>query len=319
MTTSGTDTWTQNRNQLIYRAGRQVGAWGSAEVPSQVEVEEWATALNAIVKEWQARGIHLWSEVEGILFPVPGQILYSIGTGTADRISNAAYTTQTGLSADAATGATSISVSSITGFANGNSVGVYLDSGSYFWATVSGVPSGTTVVLASGLPGPASTANPVFCYSAALGRPLRVLAVRRYQSSNQLDTPINLIARLDYRDLPNKTNEAMINQVFYDPQLVKGKMWVWQAPVDASFLVKFTGMRQLEDFNNQVNTPDFPQEWMNTLTWNLAKEMGPEYGCPEPRYSRIVTRATETLDTTSGWDREPESIFCGVDFDQSAR
>lgn len=318
-TTSGTATYQPNRNQIILRAGRQVGAWASGETPSAQEVQDWSDALNAIVKAWDATGLHLWTENEGVLFPTPGQNRYQLGPTSTDKACNAVGMQQTSLSTAGAAGSTSLSVSSIAGFANGQAIGVYLDSGSYFWTTVNGTPSGSTIVIASGLPSQASASNPVYTYTSAMLRPLRVLAVRRYNSASQIDTPINLISRLDFEDLPNKLNTGLVNQCFYDPQLGNGVFWLWQAPTDASYVVKFTFMRELQDFNTASDMPDFPKEWTNALVWNLANEMTTEYGTPDPRASRIKDMAGYWLDVASGFDREPESIFVGVNHDTSSR
>lgn len=317
MTTSGTTTWTQTRNQIILRAGRQVGAWAAGETPNAQEVQDWATALNAMVKAWEASGLHLWAETEGILFPQPGQISYLLGPNSTDHA--ASTWTQTSVAVNAATGATAIQVSSISGISNGQNIGVYLSSGAYFWTTVNGAPSGVTVTLASALPSPAAAQAPVFTYTTKIARPLRIITTRRFDPVALQEVPLWMMARLDYRDLPNKYTTGIINATFYDPQLNDGVIWVWTNPQNAYYVVKFTWMRQLQDFDTANNTPDFPQEWFNALTWNLAREMMTEYGCPEQRGNRIERMAAQYLDLAMGFDKEPESIYAGVNFDQSTR
>lgn len=317
MTTSGTTTFNPTRNQIILRAGRQCGAWASGETPSAQEVQDWSDALNAMVKEWEGSGLHLWAETEGILWPQTGQIQYTLGPDSTDH-ATASFTSTT-LSTAAVAGATSLQVASISGISTGQNIGVYLDSGSMFWTTVNGAPSGSTVNIVGALPSSAAASNPLFTYTTKLDRPLRILTTRRFDIFAQLETPLWSMARLDYRDLPNKYTTGIINATFYDPQLNDGVFWLWTDPSSAYYAVKFTWMRQLQDFNGANDTADLPQYWINCLTWNLAKEMGPEYGTPEPRYGRIVARAAETLDTAMGFDRENESIFAGVNFEQSTR
>ena len=60
--------------------------------------------------------------------------------------------TDTTLTAAASAGATTITVASITGFADGESIGVKLDSGKQHKTTVSGSPSGSTITLADAIP-----------------------------------------------------------------------------------------------------------------------------------------------------------------------
>ncbi len=69
---------------------------------------------------------------------------------------------KTTLTADAASGATSLTVASIAGFANGNQISIEQDNGVYKTTTISGAPSGTTIVLAAGLTFKASANHPVY-------------------------------------------------------------------------------------------------------------------------------------------------------------
>jgi hypothetical protein len=78
-------------------------------------------------------------------------------------------------------------------------------------------------------------------------------------------------------------------------------------------------MEPIFNFNTAADQPDFPVEWFNCLVWNLAKEIMLEYDVPVQRAQMIQIRAKETFDLVSGFDREPESYFFGVNFDQSTR
>ncbi len=321
MTTSGTSTFNLTRDQIIKSALRKVGAIESSETPSASMVSDCAEALNMMVKEWDTLGIHLWTEAEGALFLQPGQYQYSLGTGSTDHgtQTNPPNYTQTSLDAAAVAGATSITVDSIANILNGDNIGVVLDSGDIFWTTVSGSPSGVTVNLASGLTSAAASGNNVYDYTTAILRPLRIAAARRMLISSGIETPMVRMSRLDYRDLPNKANTGIPTQFFYDPlggAINYGIIYIWPAPVDATNLVKFTWYRQIQDFNAAGNTPDFPQEWLNALVWNLAVEMAPEFDLTPTRFAVLKTQAKEKLDMVTGWDREPESIYFGVSYDQ---
>lgn len=317
MTTSGSTDFNPSRNQIILRAGRQCGAWAAGETPSAQEVQDWSDALNALVKEWEGQGLHLWAETEGILWPQQNQIKYLLGPDSTDHA--ASTWNETTLSLNAVTGATALTVASAAGISNLDNIGVYLSSGAMFWTTVNGAPAGNVVNLSSALPSPAAASNPVVSYTKKIERPLRILTSRRYDQFSRIETPLWNMARLDFRDLPNKYTTGIINATFYDPQLSDGVFWVWTNPTNSYYAVKFTWMRQLQDFDTANDTADFPQYWLNALTWNLAQQMAVEYGCPEPRFSRIQQMAAQSLDTAMGFDREPESIYMGVNFEQSTR
>jgi hypothetical protein len=71
----------------------------------------------------------------------------------------------TALTANAAIGATVLTVESVAGFTNGDSMGVMLNNGEVFRTTVSGAPSGASITMAAGLPFPAASGNDVIDYA----------------------------------------------------------------------------------------------------------------------------------------------------------
>lgn len=312
MTTSGTYNYTQNRGQIIRRAARLVGAIAAGETPSASINQDFSDALNAMTKRWQATGLHLWTEQEGILFLQPNQAMYTLGAPTADHATQT-YA-QTTLTTAANSGASTIVVNSATGIASGYNVGVVLGSGSMFWTTVSGAPSETTVTLASPLTGAANGSAVVVAYQTDIQRPLRVINARRYNFASALDIPMNpALSRQDYRELPNKLATGTPTQFFYDPQIPAGNIYIWPLEVTVVDAIKFTWMRQLQNFDTDANTPDFPQEWIDTLVFNLAFTMAPEFGIPMEQYNMIKEQAALYLDLASGFDREPESYYFQVD------
>jgi hypothetical protein len=203
-----------------------------------------------------------------------------------------------------------------------------LSTNTLFWTTVNGAPSGGAVTLASALPSAVAAGSIVVDYAPAskLSRPLRVLDGRRFDLQSLLETPLIRSARLDYRDLPNKQNQGVITEFFYDAQVGnsgswygKAFMWVWPAPQDSLSAIKFTHLRPIGSFSNASDIPDFPQEWVNPLTWLTAKEVAPEYNVPDRLFAKIEKRANDAFANVQGWDREDESVFFGVNFEQSSR
>lgn len=69
--------------------------------------------------------------------------------------------TETTLTAAEAGGSTVMDVASIVGFANGDHIGIQLDSGSMHMTTVSGAPAGGQITLAAGLPSAAAIGKAV--------------------------------------------------------------------------------------------------------------------------------------------------------------
>jgi hypothetical protein len=314
MASSGTYTYTQNRDQIIRRAGRLTGAFRAGETPGSQVVSDFADALNAMVKRWVASGIHLWTTQEATLFLQPNQRQYLLSS-TGDNATQSYSTTRT--TAAASAGATSLTVASIAGIVSGQFVGAVLAGGSIQWTLVNGAPSGSSVPLTAALTDIVPSGASVYTYTNKIVRPLRVVSARKYNFASGLESPmLPMMARLDYQALPNKANTGSPNQAFYDPQLGAGLLNVWPTPVGVGDAINFTWYRPIQDFNVAGDTPDFPQEWTDTLVFNLASLMGPEFDTPAERMQMIDARAVKFLDEVSGWDREPESMFLGVNMDQ---
>lgn len=317
-TTSGTATFNYGRDQIIKAALRKIGAIQAGETPDAQTIQDGSDALNIMVKAWDATGIHIWTEEEGILFFQPGQNQYVLGAGTADHAAWTTYTYTTALAA-AAQGAGSITVSSISGIATGNNIAVGLDNGNLQWTTVNGAPSGSTVTLAATLTDSVSVGNPVYVYTTDVTRPLRIVSGRRFNFPSAIDTPMIPLSRLDYRALPNKTDTGTITQFFYDPRggaNTQGVVYVWPTPTVSTDGFKFTWYRPMQDFNTAGNIPDLPNEWLDAIIWSLAVRLAPEYDCPPQRYMMLKNAADEAVATAQGWDREVESVYFGVNFDQ---
>jgi len=318
MAVSGTAAFNYNLDQIVRSALRKIGAIAAGETPSPQMFQDAKDQLNILIKAWDATGLHIWTEEEAILFTQPSQVSYTLGGNTPDSCAATSFT-QTSLTANASAGATTISVLSATGFAANYYVGIPLSTGYIFWTQESGAPSGTTINLTTPLTSAATAGSYVYVYQSQIIRPLRVLGGRRYYIPSSIDTPLIALSRIDYRNLPNKTTPGTITQYFYDPRggaATQGVFYVWPAPTDANSAVKFTYMRPIDDFVTSANTPDLPNEWLDAIVWNLALKLALEYDTPPQRYEMLKEQAVSSLDLVMGWDREPESIYFGVNFDQ---
>lgn len=310
MSTSGTTTFSRNRDQLIASALRKVGAFEAGETPDSDSVSDASNALNSMIKHWQGSGVQIWTTQEAILFPVASQSRYVIGSGTTDRVLGPYV--QTALSSDAASGASTIVVDAVVGIATTYTIGVMLDDETIQWTTVNGAPSGSTVTLTATLTGDASEGNSVFAAaSSTLTRPLKIISARSYNLASGIDTPIDEMDRVEYQEMPNKASEGSINGYYYDRRggaNQTGLLYLWQTPADASEAVKMTVARPIEDFTVAGDDADLPQEWIRTIEWGLADEIADEYDVPEPKRTRIERRAAQYLAEANWWERELLSI-----------
>jgi hypothetical protein len=311
MATSGSVDYTRTRDNIINDAYRLCGAVALGETPSSEESAAGVAALQAMVKAWQADGTNLWKIEDCVLFLTKGTERYSLGA-SGDRAALSSDTVVTKVNGDHSSSDTTILVDSVTGMAASDAIGIVLDDGSIHWTTISSISS-LTITIASGIASAAADNNIVFTYTTLLARPLRILDARRRvwtDPTAPVDVPFSdMLSREEYFDLPNKMSEGKPVQGFYDPQLSKGDFYLWNAPDSAAETVNFTGAMPIEDFDAAGNDPDFPQEWIEAVTWNLAVRLAPAVGTPIQERGWLKNEAAEKKYLLSIWDSEPASVF----------
>src|SRR3972149_1825831 len=304
MATSGTYVFGRNRDQIIKAALIKVGAIEAGETPSSDDVTDAAVSLNAMVKHWQGTGINIWTVGEATLFLQLDQTQYSLGSSSTDHASETVI--QTELTADALSSATTITVDSITGISASDNVAVQVDDGTLHWTTVNGAPSGSTVTLTTGIDDTASDGALVFVYTTKLIRPLKILSARRHNYTSAIDTPLDEMDRIEYREQPNKTSEGTPTSFFYDRRggaNALGRIHVWPEPDNVEDAVKFTFARPIQDFNAAGDDPDLPQEWIDCLIYNLALRLADDYDVPDNKFVRIEKMAARLLSEMT-WNEE---------------
>lgn len=317
--TSGVTQYSQVATEIITSAFQIMGTINEDETPTAGQFKTGMRALNAMVKEWETSGIHIWTEREAILFLQQAQVRYLLGNNSTDHCADAYSYNLTTLQFAAAAAATSVTVVSATGMVVGDKFGVVLDSGAAFWSTVKTI-AGQVITLNAALTSSASDGNFVFDYTTDIVRPLRVPASRRLQYQGLIETPMGfapgqMLSRQEYMDLTNKNSPGTVTSAYYNPARIQGEFFVWPQPTNATNGVRFTYYRPIESFTSVDDEPDLPDEWTNCLDWNLAKELMPIYSVPAERFDRITAVAKEKLEMVQGWDREPQSIYFGRGYD----
>lgn len=313
MATSGSSDFSVNRDEIIKAAYRKLGVIRATQTPNAQLITDGAQALNAMVKHWQGKGIHVWTVSEATLFPQANQQQYALSNAAASDHATGSYVS-TAIATAAASGASSISVSSITGISNGDYIGIVVDDGTVHWTTVNGAPSGTTITLTAVLDDSAAVDNKVYAYTSKIVRPLKIVDARWEDADAGTESPvISMISRLDYQRLPNKTQDGSVVSAFYDPQLTTGQLYLWHVPDPFEGFVNFTYYRPIQDFDAAGDNPDLPIEWCQALIFNLAVVLAPEFDVPTQKLAVIATMAATFLDDMEDWDREDGSVEFGVE------
>jgi hypothetical protein len=140
-----------------------------------------------------------------------------------------------------------------------------------------------------------------------------VTGIRRRTSN--IDTPLTEIAREDYFDLPTKTATGTPVNWYQDRQRATVTLYVWptaSTATAASTTLRYTYQRIIEDCDSLNNDPDVPQEWLETLAYNLADRLASRYGVTGDLRQDIKLTASQLLKQLIAQDDEPSSVFLGV-------
>ena len=147
-------------------------------------------------------------------------------------------------------------------------------------------------------------------------KPLKVLQAWNHDSTSNVDIPMRLLTRQEYNMLGNKTSSGNPIQFYYEPKLDYGVLHVFPVPGSteaANNTVYITYQRTFEDFLIAGNTPDFPQEWLETLKYGLAVRLASEYGI-DAESRRLLTQEYMTIKNAAlSFGSEEGSMFLGID------
>jgi len=68
-----------NRDALITRALKKIGALSASQVPTANELSDAAEDMNLMLKSWQTDGMQLWTVTQETVTPVAGREVYTMG------------------------------------------------------------------------------------------------------------------------------------------------------------------------------------------------------------------------------------------------
>lgn len=305
MAVSGTNTFSQTRNQIINRAASILGVKTRGRNLTAEEVNDASVILNMMTKSWKSKGQYLWKTAEGTLFPVVGQASYRLDGSTANATESFNQTTTT---ANASSGASSIDVTASTGFVIGYNIGIAQSDNTIHWTTIASI-STLTIGLDDNLTADVASGSKVYVYQTKINRPEKINQCRLRYDDDLTDIPIAQLSRDTYFNYANKFSKGKANSYFYDKQLAYGDIYIYPTPDDATDTIKFTFEKQFFDFSSVIDDPDFPVEWLLPICTNLAYWMHYDYGISSDKSERIKRDAEQLLIDSEGYDREGTSIY----------
>lgn len=317
MPSSGVKTQTLNLSDIITQAYRECGIIAIVETPAAEQMAHAKLKINLLLSEWSKPGYRMWTIDEGILFLQKSQRRYRMGPSATDHYTDAYDYASTTLSAAAAAAATALTVTSITGIANADALGIELDTGLFQWTTVNGAPSGSTVTAAAGLTSAASAGNRVVAYTSRHLRPLEMSSLRAFNYADETEVRRDLVSHIDFMEQPSKEQESSpFVQARYQATIPQSIFEFWLTPADVEYAARYTYKRPIYDFTQNADEMDFPIEWGNALIFNLAADLIPSGNVPQARAAAIMTLAAQKLAIASGTDREMSSMFIQPDMEE---
>jgi len=158
---------------------------------------------------------------------------------------------------------------------------------------------------------------------AITDKPLKAIQgfYRNLQNSPPIDVPVMLISKQEYNILGSKKSTGVANTLFYDPRKLNGVLYVYLTPntySQTNLQLHLIAQMPLDDLNSALEVPDFPNEWMNCLVWNLADQLSMEYGVPMNARQEIALRANAYKTQLTDWDVEASSTFFMPDYRSSS-
>lgn len=147
-------------------------------------------------------------------------------------------------------------------------------------------------------------------------RPLRI--VEAFYREGTDDTPLQIISREEYWGLGDKSTEGIPNEVYYDPQLTTGVLYIFN-PADANAAgntIELVYHRPFEDMDTDVDDFDFPNEWEEVISYGLAVRLGSKNGLITQRLNQLRIDFRDALEQVRGWDTEDAAVYMQPQFDR---
>jgi hypothetical protein len=140
-------------------------------------------------------------------------------------------------------------------------------------------------------------------YSMTADNPLRIVEMR-YRYPDGHDLPMKRLSRIQYTSLPVKASNGIPTQYYFDPQENGQTLYIWPVPqVVTTDALAFTFQRRFQIVQSLNNTLDIPQEWLDTVGYNLAERLLPNYGVESQSAARIERTSQGLLRAAKAFDR----------------
>ena len=149
-------------------------------------------------------------------------------------------------------------------------------------------------------------------YTLDTPKPLKIIQAWNHDSTSNVDIPMRIITKQEYNILGNKTSSGNPIQCYYDPRRDTGVLYLFPVPSSAQVglnSISLVYQAPFEDFDASTDTPDFPQEWYDAITYGLATRLAPEYGIPSVDRKMLYQEMTAIKQEALSFGTEEGSLY----------
>ena len=182
-------------------------------------------------------------------------------------------------------------------------IGIETTGNTLFWTTIVSVDSSTTLTITAGLDADANGSNNVYTFTNRAERWRKILNCV-ITTDNNVETPVEVIARQDWTDLSIKETSGRVNQVYWKPLWKTAELFVWTQTDDETDYLHLWVQRQIEDMDDDADDFDLPNEWYLAIAYNLALYLSPKFGVSDKTFNRIAGIAQQVLIDAESDDTE---------------
>jgi len=115
-----------------------------------------------------------------------------------------------------------------------------------------------------------------------------------------VDTPLHHIDRAAYHGIPNKTQEGLPTQIFYDQKA--GTYKLWNVPENSTDVLRFWRMRRVQDVTTGAETPDVPYHWYEAMVAGCAAKLAEKFATE--REVGLIAKADKAFGFAKMADRQ---------------
>ena len=272
---------TVTRDDIIKYGMRKIGVLKRGQTLGAEDIADAAFALNLIIKQLQDKSdgspsVKMWLRKRLVLFLQNDQYEYHVGSSADDHCAAEDDLLETTISSAESSGASTLTLASVSGAATAYYIGLYQDNGVIHWTTINGVPSGNVVTLAAVTTFDAASGNKVYVYSTKVEPPLYLLT-RYYRNENGDDWPLGDMTLEEYDLIPDKDEQGTPGSFYYEKQRTEGVFYLDTAAEDARDTIRMTVHYPAQDMDNASDNFDFSDVWLRPLGYLLGLDLAPEY------------------------------------------